>query len=300
MGMVLAMRATLAQARTNKIPWMGGCTRAQCPQTRFRSGTLLHLANAKVLRMRHSFFLGDDPMKYKPIAFAAAALAAGLAAAPASADLVPLGPTELTGQGIGNTFTVLTLQATGASTTESGFIDFAGGTFGDALTGSSQSRTFNFGDLGLTDAGDLALIVNLAEPGSESPPAVNAVDAGSIDALASRISLTFYTSGGTALQTFSLASDLLLEQVASGLGGSGLVFGLDDAQATALNALIAGNPGYILATGATFANAEGGPETIAAVRLEPVVAIPEPETYALMLAGIGALGFVARRRRDRS
>ncbi len=30
-----------------------------------------------------------------------------------------------------------------------------------------------------------------------------------------------------------------------------------------------------------------------------VAAIPEPETYALMLAGLGAVGFVARRRRNR-
>ena len=29
----------------------------------------------------------------------------------------------------------------------------------------------------------------------------------------------------------------------------------------------------------------------------PVGAIPEPETYALMLVGLGAIGFVARRRR---
>jgi hypothetical protein len=28
-------------------------------------------------------------------------------------------------------------------------------------------------------------------------------------------------------------------------------------------------------------------------------AIPEPETYAMMLAGLGLLGFVARRRRER-
>lgn len=30
----------------------------------------------------------------------------------------------------------------------------------------------------------------------------------------------------------------------------------------------------------------------------PVAAIPEPETYALLLAGLGAVGFVARRRRS--
>jgi hypothetical protein len=29
----------------------------------------------------------------------------------------------------------------------------------------------------------------------------------------------------------------------------------------------------------------------------PIAAVPEPETYAMMLAGLGALGFVGRRRK---
>ena len=33
-----------------------------------------------------------------------------------------------------------------------------------------------------------------------------------------------------------------------------------------------------------------------AATLENVTAVPEPETYALVLAGLGALGFVARRK----
>ena len=77
--------------------------------------------------------------------------------------------------------------------------------------------------------------------------------------------------------------------------GSGIVFALTSGEASQLNATMLANAGNeVFTVGATFANAQGGPETIAAIRL--VSAIPEPETYVLMLAGIGAIGFVARRR----
>lgn len=62
---------------------------------------------------------------------------------------------------------------------------------------------------------------------------------------------------------------------------------------TALGTLGAGQ--YHLDISGTFgSNAVGGQYSIA---MAAVPAIPEPETYALMLAGLGAVAFVVRRRR---
>ena len=54
-------------------------------------------------------------------------------------------------------------------------------------------------------------------------------------------------------------------------------------------AWLADHPNYSVAVSAGIGNAAPG-----------VAAIPEPQTYAMMLAGLGLLGFVARRRKNKT
>lgn len=60
-------------------------------------------------------------------------------------------------------------------------------------------------------------------------------------------------------------------------------------------------PQYPVAGGTYFINIAGTPSSsslISVTASSTVPAVPEPETYALMLAGLGAVGFVATRRRS--
>jgi hypothetical protein len=225
--------------------------------------------------------------------------AAGILSSPASASLVQLSTVQLTGQGVGANLTALFVQGHGSATTESGGVLFDGTPFGDAGNGASQTHTFTFADLGITNASQLALIVNLAEPGSENPPSVTTAMSPLLTnaSLANTITLNVYSATGTLLEQHTASAGLTINQVAAGLGGSGIVFGLDSAEQTQLNNTIAANAGNeVFTVGATFANAQGGPETITVAHIS---AVPEPSTWAMMILGFVGIGFMSYRRRSR-
>lgn len=219
----------------------------------------------------------------------AGVLAAGFSTA-AHADLVLQGATALNGQGLGSTVTVLTLQSPGSTSTETGAITPTGVT-GDAKTGASQSQLFTFNDLGITNANRLALVVNLNESNganSENPPSV----------IEQSLSLIGYGANGNTVFTANATPGLTLDQVANGLGNSGLVFTLSPAEATELNNDLSKNPSLVFGVSASFSSAVGGPDAIQAAAL--TTAVPELSTWAMMIIGFAGLGFFAYRKKNNS
>jgi len=215
---------------------------------------------------------------------AAFAVAAAFAATPAKANLVLLNDVTLSGQGIGAALTALTLHTPNGNTIiESGGVNFNNTVFGDASSGASQSTTFTYANLGISSASQLGLIVNLTE--NDNQVTITAPN---------YITMTAFSSTGTTLGTFTTElTNQLITDAANGVGGSGIVFGLDTTQAAALDAF---GPGIVLALSASFTNAQGGNDVIQAVQLTSVGAVPEPATWAMLILGFTGVGFMAYRR----
>ena len=244
---------------------------------------------------------------------AAASAAAMLSFAnPASASLVYDSALIAPAQGFGTAPRDLTLQATGNDTFESGGVAWNGTTivFGSVLANESQVFQANgvtnqtgttslpsplvddnkygvptTGSLGITTASQIGVLFNATEPSGNS---VNVLD----------VTLKFFSSGGALLGAIDGNQNFLNSNPGNGVAG--FTFRVAADQQAYVNGLLAtGGAGTRLALEASIGDFAGGPETFLIYNLGGGVTapIPEPETYALMLAGLGLVGYVARRRK---
>jgi PEP-CTERM motif len=231
-----------------------------------------------------------------PVRRIVALAAATLAAVPAHAMLVLQAPQDFGGTGLGAVNTILTLQSPGSDTFESGSVGrTAGGSSdvisGDALTGASQTRTRSVESLGITSASDLRVVFNAVEPGNARAQGITLNDL---------VLSIFSPTGEVLFSSGALAAPVPFADTFTGVGNSGWVFALDAAQAAAAQAAAFGASfgANLIGLSASLSDATGGPETFFVASAGGVTApIPEPQTYALLLAGLGAVGFVVSRRR---
>ena len=225
-------------------------------------------------------------MRFRPSTLATGVLA--LCATAAHAQLVLVAPIDFQGSGLGSVNTVLTITSPGSSTTEAGGVSWNGTTdvkTGDFLSGASQTLTRSFADLGVSSADSLRVVFNALEPGG----AANGIDL-------TGLTLGVYNAAGSQVFSASIPQTYAFADTFTGAGNSGFVFGLTGASVAQLASVFSSNLRVGLT--ASAANATGGFETFFVGNAATVVTpVPEPETYALMLAGLGALGFVAHRRR---
>ena len=209
----------------------------------------------------------------------------------ASAHLIDLGQVNLTGQGFGNIVSILEVHSVGndpTPDTEAGDVSPAGvdqlgalpggGTPDDASSVAVKTKTVTFGEIGVTNASNFQLIFNATEPGN----------AGANDIKLDALRLTVYNPAGNTLKSFDLLSAINYPTTLQGQGKAGFGIGLSSDEWADFQSVI--SPNNQIGLQASLSNFSGGPEDFS------VRAVPEPEGWAMMVAGLFAIGAMARRR----
>ena len=253
----------------------------------------------------------EDKETMKQLVGLGSVIGAMLAITPAAhASLVLQGLTPISGAGIGSEPTILTIQSTGAATSETGCVSFSNvlgatmsgagvctGSSGDVKTGASQTSTATLSAIGTgtVNASTFSVIFNADQPAG-GPITLNS------------LTVAFYSPTGTLLFQSGAVSctaagltNCAFPSTINGVGGAGYQFKLDSAQAAAATAAGAfGNMNNIVGLSASASNATGGPETFFLAQVGPSSAVPEPTTMLLMGVGLIGLAFVGKRRSNNS
>lgn len=252
-------------------------------------------------------------MKVRTLTLVAAAAALGLPGL-ASASLVYDAGILAPAQGFGTAPRDLSLQASGQASFQSGAVNYsaAGISFGvpiadslvhegNGITNEVGTSTMpnplddnqkygvpTIGALGITTASEIGILFNASESAGDE---ISVTD----------LTLKFYTADGSFLGAIDGSHDFADSNPGNGVAG--FTFVVDGAQQAYVNGLLAvGGAGTTLALEASTQDFAGGPETFLIYNIlaaPPVAAIPEPGTYAMLMAGLGSIGFIARRRRPR-
>jgi hypothetical protein len=181
----------------------------------------------------------------------------------------------------------LKLQGDGNATFESCAIGVAGGVLVALAPGIADALVFM--GKSVRNVGG-----NTVHPLLDS----NKFSAPTLDALNWRSGADVRLGGDTVIAAidggFSLPSTL------AGNGNAGHLILVDAPQQSFLNTTVYAQSGcsdYRIALESTITGSAGGPESFMALAgIEVVSAIPEPETVALLLSGLGLVGWVSRRR----
>jgi hypothetical protein len=221
----------------------------------------------------------------------AGALALCFGSSIASAHLIDLGQVNLAGQGFGNIVSILEVHSVGndpTPDTEAGDVSPAGvdklgalpggGTPDDASSVAVKTKTVTFGEIGVSNASDFQLIFNATEPGN----------AGANDIKLDALRLTVYNPAGNTLKSFDLLSAINYPTTLQGQGKAGFGIGLSSDEWADFQSVI--SPNNQIGLQASLTNFSGGPEDFS------VRAVPEPEGWVMMVAGLFAIGAMARRR----